>query len=187
MQDWETGLILTPQEFLTLDNIRNRVFEHTKVFDPLLLKKTGMDEEFNTVFTTMGWENFWKLADHPGSTILTLEFLSTVKPSINHIYFCLMGQEYNLTWPNFSHILGFAPNCTPELEYATHRFNMLQFWQEITGNNECCYPRTNDIHNPTLCFMHRWIGITLFPRDDVRIVREIDLRLLFAMVNKIHV
>ena len=35
--------------------------------------------------------------------------------------------------------------------------------------------------------MHRWIGVTLFPRDDVRIVREIDLRLLFAMVNKIHV
>jgi len=35
--------------------------------------------------------------------------------------------------------------------------------------------------------MHRWIGVTLFPRDDVRIVRDIDLRLLFAMVNKISV
>jgi hypothetical protein len=35
--------------------------------------------------------------------------------------------------------------------------------------------------------MHRWIGVTLFPRDDVKIVREIELRLLFAMVNKIRV
>jgi hypothetical protein len=90
VQDPETRLLLTPQEFLTLNNIHNCNFEHTKVFDPLLLEKTGMDEEFNTVFTTMGWENFWKLADHLESKILTLEFLSTVKPSKNHIYFRLM-------------------------------------------------------------------------------------------------
>jgi hypothetical protein len=146
-----------------------------------------MDEEFNTVFTIMGWENFWKLADQPGSKILTLEFLSMVQPSKNDIYFHLMNQEYNLTWPHFSHILGFAPNCTPELEHATHGYNRLEFWHEITSNNECHYPRTNDIQNPTLRFMHHCIGVTLFPRDDVRIVRHIDLRLLFAVVNKIRV
>ena len=61
VQDSEIGLLLTPHEFLTLNNIRNRDFEHTKVFDPLLLKKTRMDKEFNIVFTIMGWNFFWKL------------------------------------------------------------------------------------------------------------------------------
>lgn len=35
--------------------------------------------------------------------------------------------------------------------------------------------------------MHCWIGITLFPRDDVRVVKIDDMRVLYAMVHKIHV
>lgn len=35
--------------------------------------------------------------------------------------------------------------------------------------------------------MHKWLGITLFPRADIRIVREDELALLFAMVNKMKV
>ena len=41
--------------------------------------------------------------------------------------------------------------------------------------------------NPTLRFLHKWMGVTLFPREDIRIVREIDMRLLYAMVHKIKV
>ena len=36
-------------------------------------------------------------------------------------------------------------------------------------------------------FLHRWIGVTLFLCDDVRILRNDDLRLLYAMVHKIRV
>ena len=66
-------------------------------------------------------------------------------------------------------------------------FDKLEFWHDITELNECFRPRTNDIHNPTLRFMHRWIGITLFPRDDVRVVKNDDMRVLYVMVHKIHV
>jgi len=35
--------------------------------------------------------------------------------------------------------------------------------------------------------MHKWLAITLFPRDDVRPVRNDELLLLYAMVNKIKI
>ncbi|RLM57729.1 putative polyprotein [Panicum miliaceum] len=47
--------------------------------------------------------------------------------------------------------------------------------------------RCNDIQNPTLCLMHKWLAITLFPRDDVHPVRNDELMILYAMVNKIKI
>ena len=49
----------------------------------------------------------------------------------------------------------------------------------------CSSPRNNEIHNPTLLVMHICIALTLFPRDDVRPIRQDELRILFAMVKKI--
>jgi len=92
-----------------------------------------------------------------------------------------------MTSDQFSRALGFTGNCSIDLEHAPSGFNRLEFSHSITGLNDYEYPWTNDIHNPTLLFLHRWIRVTWFPRDDVRIVRNDDLRLLYAMVHKIHV
>ena len=35
--------------------------------------------------------------------------------------------------------------------------------------------------------MHKWLAITLFPRDDVRPVRNDEMLILYAMVNKIKI
>ena len=35
--------------------------------------------------------------------------------------------------------------------------------------------------------MHKWLAITLFPRDDVRPVRNDELLILYDMVNKIKI
>ena len=35
--------------------------------------------------------------------------------------------------------------------------------------------------------MHKWVAITLFPRDDQRPVRNDELMILYAMVNKIQI
>jgi hypothetical protein len=32
--------------------------------------------------------------------------------------------------------------------------------------------------------MHKWLGMTLFPREDTRIVRIEDLKLMFAMIKR---
>jgi hypothetical protein len=48
----------------------------------------------------------------------------------------------------------------------------------------CYCPRTNDIHLSTLRFIHKWLGFSLFPRADIRIVRTDELKLLYAMVKR---
>src|SRR6185369_12237792 len=48
-------------------------------------------------------------------------------------------------------------------------------------------PRCSNIHNPIPQLMHKWLTITLFPRDDVRPVRNDELLILYAMVNKIKI
>jgi hypothetical protein len=35
--------------------------------------------------------------------------------------------------------------------------------------------------------MHKWLAITLFPRDDVRTVLNDVLMILYAMINKIRI
>ena len=99
----------------------------------------------------------------------------------------MFNYDYSLTWEELKIVLGFAQNCSVDLEFATRNFDKLEFWHDITELNNCDKPRTNDIHNPTLRFLHRWIGVTLFPREDVRIVKNDDLRVMYAMVHKIHV
>ena len=94
-QDPETGLWLTAQEMVSLNTIRHRQFEHTKVIDPELLHRTGMDEEFFEVFGAIGWGEFWDSSEYSGSRLLTLEFMSTVKATADSIYFCLHGHEFN--------------------------------------------------------------------------------------------
>ena len=99
----------------------------------------------------------------------------------------MFNDDYNLTWNNLSVALGFAPTCNIYLENATNEFDKLEFWHDNIERKECSKPRTNHIHNPTLHFMHHWIGITLFACDDVRIVKNDDLRVMYAMVHKIHI
>lgn len=54
----ESGLLLKQQEYQKYLSIWGRTFEHTKIFDQSLLDRSGMDVEFNTVFSTIGWQGF---------------------------------------------------------------------------------------------------------------------------------
>jgi len=56
--------------------------------------------------------------------------------------------------------------------------------QAVVGKFQPC---NMNIQHPTLRFMHRWIAMTLIPRDDARIVRNDELRILYAMVKKIKI
>jgi len=38
-----------------------------------------------------------------------------------------------------------------------------------------------------LRLIHKWVALTCFPREDVRTVRVDELRILYAMVNKIKI
>ncbi|RLM69898.1 hypothetical protein C2845_PM17G06550 [Panicum miliaceum] len=60
-----------------------------------------------------------------------------------------------------------------------------KYWEKISGQDNSRACKTNDIHNPTLRFMHRWIGTTLHPRSDPGPISTNELLILNAMVKKI--
>jgi hypothetical protein len=61
---------------------------------------------------------------------------------------------------------------------------MTKFWREISKELICYHSRTNEIHRPTLRFMHKWLGFSLCPRNDFRTMRNDELKLLYAMVKR---
>ena len=51
--------------------IKDRSFVHTRAFDPELLLKTGMYEDFTNVWHTIGWGNFTPVEEYD-SRLLTI-------------------------------------------------------------------------------------------------------------------
>ena len=127
------------------------------------------------------------MVDEPGSRLLTLQFLCTLKEIEDGIYFRFFRQEFTLTWKGLSTLLGFHDSCKIDLQKGISGFEKNRFWEDISGAPICKKPRTNDIHNPTLRLMHKWIAMTLFPRGDLRPIRGDELIIMFAMVRKIKI
>ena len=100
------------------------------------------------------------------------------------VNFRFFRKEYSTTWKDFSLLLAFDAQCVVDVDSAIQDFDKTKSWREISRKTDCFRPRTNDIHNPTLRFMHKWLGMTLFPRNDTRTVRTDDLKLMYAMVKR---
>ena len=85
--------------------------------------------------------------------------------------------------------LGFSTKCSIDLDHALKGFNHHEFWRVILGQNVVgkFQPRNMNIQHPTLRFMHRWIAMTLFPRQDICFVHHAEMQLLYAMTKKIKV
>ena len=66
--------------------LKNRTFVHTRAFDPELLIKTGMYEDFTNVWHAIGWGNFVPIEEY-GSWLLTIQFLCTLREVENGVYF----------------------------------------------------------------------------------------------------
>jgi hypothetical protein len=71
-----------------------------------------------------------------------------------------------------------------DVDTAIQDFGRTKFWREISKELTCYHPRTNEIHQPTLRFMHKWLGFTLFSRNDFHTMRNDELKLLYAMVKR---
>ena len=176
----------TDLEWQAYATLQQRDFMHTRAFDDELLTCTGMDDEFTNVWHYLGWENASQIFEL-GSRFLTIQFLCTLQEHRTHVTFRIFGIDYNLTWETLSQYLGFEETCNLNLDSALPRFNKKTFWKQISGHSRCVQPRTNDIHHPTLRLLHKWMAISFFPRRDVRIVRDDEMKLLYAAVNKIKV
>ena len=142
-----------------------------------------MTAEFELIFKTVGWEDACEI-DELGCNLLTTEFLCTLQPTDSEVSFRLFRKEFSIPWKNFSELLGFHSQCIIDVDSAIQDFDRNKFWRDISKEIVCYRPRTNDIHHPTLWFMHKWLGFSLFPRNDFRTVRNDELKLLYAMVKR---
>ncbi len=94
--------------------LSDREYAHTQEYSPELLKKIGMDVEFRSIWKAIGWQRF-AVVDEPGSRLLTLQFLCTLKEIEDGISFHFFHKKYILTWKGLSTLLGFHDSCKIDL------------------------------------------------------------------------
>jgi len=51
-------LILTPEELIKFNNLKESDFHHTSILDPALVDRIGMTKEFNDILIPLVWEVF---------------------------------------------------------------------------------------------------------------------------------
>jgi hypothetical protein len=146
------------------------------------------DAKFFTIWKAVGWENVDPIWEE-GSRLLTIQFLCSLQEVDNGITFRLFEIEYFVSWNDLSLHLGFNKRCSIDLDHFLKGLNCHKFWGEISSQVVVgkFSPRNANIQHPALRFMHRWIAITLFPSQDIRCVRNDELKLHYAIVKKIKV
>jgi hypothetical protein len=98
------------------------------------------------------------------------------------VKFCLFGKLFGCDFSRFSELLDFSKSYLPESS-TMRNFNKVEFSDAISGKSARL--GFNDIHNPSLWFLDRWMSFTLFPMAEFRSVTTPDLKCRFAMVNRI--
>ena len=104
-------------EWEALELLKKQNFGHAKRFDTRFLMKTGLKQDMNQAFTSIGWEDFADVVE-PGSQLLTMEFL--ISPAIEEtstetkIYFRLFNEHFVMNLKEFSIALGFHKRCILE-------------------------------------------------------------------------
>jgi hypothetical protein len=96
--------------------------------------------------------------------------------------FRLFGKSFGCDFSCFSELLDFSKSCLPE-SIAMRNFNNVEFSDAISGKSARL--KFNDIYNPSLRFLHRWMSFTLFPMAKLHSVTTPEVKCLFAMVNRI--
>jgi hypothetical protein len=68
-------------------------------------------------------------------------------------------------------------------------FDHHKFWNEILGQVVVgkFSPVNMDIQHPTLRFMHCWIVMTIFSRQDIQIMHNAEIKILYATIRKIKI
>jgi hypothetical protein len=99
------------------------------------------------------------------------------------VKFHLFGKSFGCNFSCFCELLDFSKSRLPESS-AMINFNKVEFSDAISGNSARL--RFNDIHNPSLRFLHRWMSFTLYPMAELHFVTTPERKYLFAMLNRIN-
>jgi hypothetical protein len=97
------------------------------------------------------------------------------------VKFHLFRKSIGCDFSCFSELLDFSKSCLLESNAMRH-FNKVGFSDAISRKSARL--SFNDIHNPCLRFLHRWLSFMLFPMAELCSVTTPELKCLFAMVNR---
>jgi hypothetical protein len=98
------------------------------------------------------------------------------------VKFRLFGKSFGCDFSHLSGLLHLSKSCLPE-SIDTRNFKKVVFSDAISG--KYARLRFSDIHNPSLRFLHRWMSFTFFPTVELRSITTLELKCMFAMVNRI--
>ena len=110
----EQIIVKNDYERQALELLKRQNFSHAKSFETRFLIMTGLMQDMNHAFTTIGWENFADIVE-PCSQLLTMEFLIslTVEETATEtkVYFRFFNKQFEMTLKQFSVALGFHKRC----------------------------------------------------------------------------
>nr|ABA93161.2 hypothetical protein LOC_Os11g22420 [Oryza sativa Japonica Group] len=93
--------------------LSDREYAHTREYSPELLKNIGMDVECRSIWKAVSWQRF-AVVDEPGSRLLTLQFLCSLKEIEDGISFRFFRKKYTVTWKGLSTVTtGINPTGIP--------------------------------------------------------------------------
>ncbi|RLM69219.1 hypothetical protein C2845_PM17G08550 [Panicum miliaceum] len=173
-----------------LDLLKNQMYHHVRIFEPLFFIKTGLKADMTRAFSQVGWYNLADMTE-PGSKFLTMEFLMTLsfkeEGNTTYIYFRFFDEQFKLTAKELSVALGFDKKCLidPNMLAKTYKYDQTIWWKEISEEPVSSKNSIVSIHNPTLRMLAKWIGMVVHPRSDLRLCSLPKLHYLFAMEKKI--
>ena len=98
-----------------------------------------------------------------------------LQPTDSEVSFRLFGKDFSIPWKQFSKFLGFYTQCVIDVDTAIQDFDRMKFWREISKGLTFYRPHTKEIHHPTSRFMHKWLGFSLFPRQDFALLGMMNL------------
>src|SRR6185312_13465349 len=178
-------------EWQALELLKRQTYALAKRFETRFLIMTGLLQDMNQAFTSVGWENFADIVE-PGSHLLTMEFLMslTVEETSTEtkVYFRFFNEQFEITLQQFSVALGFNKRCIldPNTLVECYQYDHSSWWSEISNEPVSSKNNIVSIHNPTLRFLAKWLAMVVHSRTVLRLCSLPELQCLYAMVNKIR-
>jgi hypothetical protein len=147
-----------------LELLKRQTYGYAKRFETRFLIMTGLLQDMNQAFTTVGWENFADIVE-PGSQLLTMEFLMSLTVEETNtetkVYFWVFNEQFEMTLQQFSVALGFNKRCIldPNTLAECYEYDRSSWWSAIS--NEPMGSKNNivSIHNPTMRFLAKWLAM----------------------------
>ncbi|XP_056683569.1 uncharacterized protein [Spinacia oleracea] len=151
------------------------------------LHDMGLEQDVKRVFYGVGMRNMYSMLRLTFRR-LTLEFLSSLHlrkdgyRNVSSVHFRLMNIDVHLSLADFGGIFGLS--TTPSRKPGSAH-NNCEMWGKLTGNSDpdsMQHLHASKIQHPVPIVFYRFLGFTIFGREETQNVRSTELEILGGYV-----